>query len=234
MKNKKIKKKKSDSALKEYASNIPEEIKPFLKVHAKLLQANLTASDIRYRLKITQRQLNYLEGILYPKEPDEKSKWHRYSIIDLLSMMVFKTTADYDLPRETVAVLFAWIKDLLSLDRTLLVNVSKGKEVVIFFDYSNIMTITTPHIFTLPEEKNKYLKKVTETESPFIVIHLDSILRDGLKKIATHDFSTDVDEKSNKIIYKIDGEKIRLDDIPDDLYKELNKVNNLTFSNDKK
>lgn len=231
MKNKKIKKKRPDSALKEHASNIPEEVKPFLKVHAQMLQTNLTASDIRYRLKITQRQLNYLERILYPKKQDEKSKWHRYSIIDLLSMIVFKTTVEYELPRETVAVLFAWIKDLLSLDCTLLVNVSKGKEVVIFFDYSNI---TTPHIFTLPEEKSKYFKKVTKTKSPFIVIHLDSILKDGLKKIATHDFSADVDEKSNKVIFKIDGEKIRLDDIPDDLYKELNKVNNLTFPNDKK
>ena len=77
MKSKKNKKNKSGYVIRKYTDDIYKQLRLFVKVHAKLTEANLTASDIRSRLHITQRQLNYMETVLYPSSQKKKSKYHK-------------------------------------------------------------------------------------------------------------------------------------------------------------
>lgn len=208
---------------------IPEQLKPLLKVHAKLTEPNLTATDIRARLHITQRQLNYMESVLYPGTCKKKATWRRYSIIDLLCIKVVKSIVKPELPGAVIGILFVSLKDWLEGDYTLLIDIAKGREIVVFFDHSNLIV---QHIFVLPNEEKAYLKMVKSTRESYTAIFLGSILRKELTKIATNDFSADIDEKTNKITYKIEGEKIRIDEIPDNLYKELDKIKNMVKTSD--
>jgi len=216
MKDKRVQKKSN-----KYDDGITEQLKPFLKVHSKLTEATLTASDIRARLHITQRQLNYMESVLYPGTYKKKATWRRYNIIDLLCIKIVKAISKPELPGAVIGILFVSMKDWLEGDYTLLIDIAKGREIVIFFDYSNLVV---QHIFVLPNEEKAYLEMVKGADDSYTAIYLGSIVRKELTKIATNDFSADIDEKTNKITYKIEDEKIQIDKIPDDLYKKLNKA----------
>lgn len=221
MKNKKVKKKKSIGKTRDRANDMPKSLKPFMKLYAKLQEPNITASDIRTRLKITQRQLNYLEKVLYPRDSTTKAKWHRYSIMDLLSLKLFLDLVELDLPKDMVRVMFFISKELIVGSSSVLIDIAKGKEIIVLHAYHKM---GSPTLYTMPQEEELYLTTARNIKKPFIVFHLDSILRDGFKKTAIHDFSADIDDVTNKITFKIEGEKIRIDEIPDNLYKELNKT----------
>lgn len=219
--------KKRMNILADYLKQNQIEALPLLKVRSELFKKTLTASEVKIRLHIGQRQLNYIEKDLFIKKSGEKSKWRRYSIADLLMLTFYIVVRRFG--KFAAALLFLWLNKLIKKNYEFLIHISQGKDIILFFDFRNI---PRSRLFILPDQEQHYLKRLKTYKYPFAIIQLGQLLKDQLIKIAVSDFSADTDTKK-RIIYKIRGEKIEIKDIPNDVLEKTIAKNALgDFSKD--
>lgn len=202
----------------------------FLNVWEMLTKPIWTASGVRKRLGISQRELNYYEGRLFDEDEDEKvkSKWRKYSIVDLLAFRVFFNCRN-EISARTAKLLFHFVRGFLTQGYNILLYFSRGGEC---FIVNEIHDPDKHHMFLIPDQVEEYMDKMMHASNPLVVFPLGSLMRGFLSGIATDDFSVDV-SKDGVVNYKIGAKKIQLEDLPDPIYKELDRVDDLEHSGKK-